>query len=100
MKDFDIYFLCNYNVSMKTNIVTIGNSQGIRIPKILLEQSKLSGEVELEVKGESIVISPSRKPRQGWAEQFRKALEENPEEDEELFGEDVTNRFDEEEWEW
>jgi len=84
---------------MKTNIVTIGNSQGIRIPKILLEQSKLSGEVELEVKGESIIISPARKPREGWTEQIRKALAENPEK-EQLFGEDIQNRFDEEEWEW
>ena len=83
---------------MKTNIVTIGNSQGIRIPKILLEQSKLSGEVELEVKGESILISPARKPREGWAEQFKKALAE--EGDEEIFGENIQNRFDEEEWEW
>ena len=46
---------------MKTNIVSIGNSQGVRIPKILLEQSKLSGEVELEVCGESIIIKPARK---------------------------------------
>lgn len=83
---------------MRTNIVTIGNSQGIRIPKILLEQSKLSKEVELEVRGESIVISSARKPREGWVEQFKKALEENPEE--EIFGEDIVNRFDEEEWEW
>lgn len=84
---------------MKTNIVAIGNSQGVRIPKILLEQSKLSGEVELEVCGESIVIKPARKPREGWGEMFRKALAEDGE-DEEFFGEDVTNRFDEEEWEW
>lgn len=84
---------------MKTNIVTIGNSQGIRIPKILLEQSKLTKEVELEVRGESIVISPARKPREGWAEQFQQALNENAE-DEELFGENISNRFDEEEWEW
>ena len=34
---------------MKTNIVKIGNSQGIRIPKVLLEQSRLGTEVELEV---------------------------------------------------
>jgi antitoxin MazE len=84
---------------MKTSIVSIGNSQGIRIPKILLEQTKLSGEVELEVKGESILISPARKPREGWAEQFKKALAENNEK-EEVFGEDIQNRFDEEEWEW
>lgn len=48
---------------MKTNIVTIGNSQGFRIPKILLEQSKLSGDFELQVRSESIVILPIRKPR-------------------------------------
>jgi len=83
---------------MKTSIVTIGNSQGIRIPKILLEQSKLSGEVELEVKGESIVILPARKPRQNWDEEFQKVLAEDGEE--EILGGDVKNNFDEEEWEW
>ncbi len=83
---------------MKTNIVTIGNSQGIRIPKILLEQSKLRGEVELEVKGDSIVILPARKPRENWDEEFQKALAETG--DDEIFGGDVQNDFDEEEWEW
>jgi antitoxin MazE len=82
---------------MKTNIVTIGNSQGIRIPKVLLEQSKLSGEVELEVRGESIVILPSKKPRENWDEAFKQAKESG---DEEIFGEDIQNEFDEEEWEW
>lgn len=81
---------------MKTNIVTIGNSKGVRIPKILLEQSKLSGEVELEVRGESIIISPSKKSREGWDEAFQKA---KPDEDE-IIGGDVQNDFDEEEWEW
>ncbi len=84
---------------MKTNIVTIGNSQGIRIPKILLEQSKLTREVELEVCGESIIIKSARKPREGWEEQFRKALTEEGA-DEELIGSDNINKFDEEEWEW
>jgi antitoxin MazE len=81
---------------MKTQIVTIGNSQGVRIPKILLEQSKLSGEVELEVRGESIVILPVRKPRENWDEAF----EEADDSDEEIIGGDVRNDFDEEEWEW
>ena len=65
----------------------------------MLEQSKLTKEVELEVRGESIVISPARKPREGWAEQIKQALIDNPE-NEELFGEDIVNSFDEEEWEW
>ncbi|CAN5665925.1 hypothetical protein BH24ACI1_BH24ACI1_14360 [soil metagenome] len=97
-KIVDKIFWCNYIVVMKTSIVTIGNSQGIRIPKILLEQSKLSGEVELEVKGESIVILPARKPRQNWDEEFQTALAEDGEE--EILGGDVQNNFDEEDWEW
>ena len=97
-KFIDKIFWCNYIVVMKTSIVTIGNSQGIRIPKILLEQSKLSGEVELKVKGESIIILPAKKPRQNWDEEFQKALAEAGEE--ELLGGDVQNNFDEEEWEW
>jgi antitoxin MazE len=81
---------------MKTQIVTIGNSKGVRIPKILLEQSKLSGDVELEVRGESIVILPCKKPRENWDEAFKKANAS----DEEIIGGDVQNDFDEEEWEW
>jgi antitoxin MazE len=82
---------------MKTQIVTIGNSQGVRIPKILLEQSKLSGEVELEVRGESIVILPVRKPRENWDEAFEEVADDS---DEEIIGGNVQNDFDEEEWEW
>ena len=74
---------------MKTNIVTIGNSQGIRIPKILLEQSKLSGEVELEVKGDSIVILPARRPRENWDEAFKQAADDA----DELIGGDARKQF-------
>ena len=56
---------------MKANIIRIGNSQGVRIPKILLEQSRLGAEVELEVEGEKIVIRPAARPRQDWGEKFR-----------------------------
>lgn len=42
---------------MLTNIISIGNSKGIRIPKILLEESGLNSRVELKVKkGEIRVI--------------------------------------------
>jgi len=49
---------------MKTSIVKIGNSQGIRIPKSVLSQTILSGEVELEVRDDSIVIKPSLDARE------------------------------------
>ena len=43
---------------MKTKIVKIGNSQGVRIPKLLLEESGLKGAVELKVKKDEIRIVP------------------------------------------
>lgn len=43
---------------MKTSIVTIGNSKGVRIPKPLLEESGLSGDVELKaVKGKISIVA-------------------------------------------
>jgi antitoxin MazE len=56
---------------MKTRIVRIGNSQGVRIPKLLLERSKLAKEVELVAHDNQIFIRSVRKPRQGWAKEFR-----------------------------
>jgi antitoxin MazE len=55
-----------------TRIVRIGNSQGIRIPKLLIEQTGLSGEVEISVAENSLIIRPATKPRAGWAEAFQK----------------------------
>lgn len=52
--------ISNYNViTMKASIIKIGNSKGIRIPKVLLEESGLGDKVELTVKNKKIVISPS-----------------------------------------
>ena len=58
---------------MKTRIVRIGNSRGIRIPKPLIEQTGLGDEVEIVVWGNALVISPATRPRAGWAEAFRLA---------------------------
>lgn len=43
---------------MRSSIITIGNSKGIRIPKPLLEESGLAGEVELKVVKGGIKITP------------------------------------------
>ncbi len=56
---------------MKTRIVRIGNSQGVRIPKPLIEQAGLSGEVEITVQEGSLVIRSVARPRAGWVEAFR-----------------------------
>lgn len=56
---------------MRTRIIPIGNSQGVRIPKLLLKQTGLSGEVEIRAVGGALVIRPAKKPRDGWEEALR-----------------------------
>ncbi len=57
---------------MKASIVPIGNSKGIRIPKAILEQCQIEKEVELEVKGDKIIIAPvASEPRKGWERAFK-----------------------------
>jgi antitoxin MazE len=87
---------------MKLAIVRIGNSKGIRLPKAVLSQVGFTDAVELEVRGEEIVLKrPKRKPREGWDEQFKAAIEKSgPPEDEELLLGDFPNEFDETEWTW
>ncbi|WP_343424800.1 AbrB/MazE/SpoVT family DNA-binding domain-containing protein [Candidatus Amarolinea dominans] len=50
-------------VAIQTRIVRIGNSQGIRIPKPLLEQAGIGDSVELEVHDGQISIRPARRVR-------------------------------------
>ena len=45
---------------MLTNIISIGNSKGIRIPKVLLEMSGLAGKVELKVRKGEIRVIPAK----------------------------------------
>jgi len=56
---------------LKTRIIRIGNSQGIRIPKALMQQLGLADEVELEAQNGQLVIRPLRTARQGWDAQFQ-----------------------------
>jgi antitoxin MazE len=84
---------------MRTRIVKLGNSQGIRIPKTILEQSGLNGEVDLEVQGSRIIIKTPENARQGWEQAFREMAGCG---DDALLDEDLTGRtpWDENEWRW
>jgi antitoxin MazE len=84
---------------MKTRIVRIGNSHGIRIPKPLLEQTGLRGEVEISIQDDSLVIRPARRPRADWAAAFQEMARRG---DDTLL-DDVApslSGWDEGEWEW
>jgi antitoxin MazE len=83
---------------IKTKIVRIGNSQGIRIPKMFLEQSHLKDEVELELLDNQIVIRSTSIPRHNWDIAFREMAKHG---DDKLLDQDlVSTRWDENEWQW
>ena len=82
--------------SVKARIVAIGNSQGVRIPKPLLEHAGLGGEVELHAENGRIVIAAARRARAGWAEA---AAQLHARGDDGLIGTPAP-AFDAEEWEW
>jgi antitoxin MazE len=68
--------LCQHEASMKTRIRRMGNSQGVLIPKPLLAQAGLEGEVEMTLEEGAIVLrKPVASPREGWAEASRKLAE-------------------------
>jgi antitoxin MazE len=57
---------------MLTTIRRLGNSQGILIPKPLLQQVGLEDQAELRVEGDALVLSrPKAAPRTGWAQQCK-----------------------------
>jgi antitoxin MazE len=84
--------------SVKGRIIKVGNSQGIRIPKLLLEQSGISENVEIEVRDNQIVITAASRARTGWAEAFAQ-MSSNEDEDI-LLDNSIATAWDEEEWEW
>jgi antitoxin MazE len=79
---------------LKVDIIPIGNSKGIRIPKVLLEECGFGESVQIKVAKNQLVLIPVPKRRQGWDEAF-KAMADNK--DDKLIHTPPT-AFDEDEW--
>jgi antitoxin MazE len=84
-------------MATKTRIVRIGNSQGIRVPKALLDQAQLPEEVELHAQPGRLVVRGVRRPRTGWAEAARMMRERGHDR---LLDEPTKTKFDQKEWTW
>jgi len=84
---------------MRSRIVKIGNSQGIRIPKPLLEQTGIMDDVELEVDQNKIIIRPVSNPRAGWDDAFKAMAGRG---DDRIIdeAENISHSWDEDEWQW
>ena len=84
-------------MTTKTRIVQIGNSRGIRVPKVLLDQADLPDEVELRAEPGRLVVSAAARPRAGWAAKARSMRQRG---DDVLLDEVTPTRFDATEWQW
>jgi antitoxin MazE len=84
---------------MKTNLVRIGNSRGIRIPKPVIEQCGLEGEVEMVVNNNELVIRAPSSVREGWNTAFARMNDDGDDNLLDCVAEPSTT-WDEEEWEW
>lgn len=82
---------------MKAQIIQIGNSQGIRIPKMMLEETRLSGEVELEVHSDGLLIRSVQKPRGTWDAAFKALADAD---DDQPLQSAPGGRFESGEWKW
>ncbi|MDJ0682713.1 MAG: AbrB/MazE/SpoVT family DNA-binding domain-containing protein [Xenococcaceae cyanobacterium MO_167.B52] len=82
---------------MKTKIITIGNSQGIRIPKAIIEQCGFDNSVEMEVIDGNLVLTPIKNIREGWEESFKEMAANG---DDELLIDDAISTLEDEDWKW
>ena len=82
---------------MKTRLVRIGNSRGVRLPKAIIAQAGLTEEVELEVRDGAVIIARTISARSGWAEAARQMRQCN---EDRLLDTPTSTSFDEKEWEW
>ncbi|MGD9563996.1 MAG: AbrB/MazE/SpoVT family DNA-binding domain-containing protein [Pyrinomonadaceae bacterium] len=83
---------------MKAQIIQIGNSQGIRIPKMMLEETRLSGEVEMVVHPDGLLIRSVNRPRGTWDAEFEAIADLD--DDQPLHPGPGGGKFDSKEWKW
>lgn len=83
---------------MRARIIKIGNSQGFRIPKPILEQTGIMDVVEIEVEKNKIIIRPVKDVREGWDVAFKIMGEKG--DDEMIIDENISHSWDEEKWQW
>lgn len=83
---------------MKTKLVPIGNSRGVRLPASVIRSCGFGDELEMRVEGGVVMLVPARGQREGWDEAFKAMAESG--DDRALLDENAGTSFDEEEWTW
>jgi len=80
---------------MRTNLIKIGNSKGVRITSNIIKECELGNEIEIKVLDKKVIIEAIREPRSDWNSSFEK-MHKNKED---LLINESSNDFDKD-WEW
>jgi antitoxin MazE len=82
---------------VKSKLVQIGNSRGVRLPKPIIEQANLGEVIDIQVREGVILISSPRPTRKGWAEAARLGHQRR---EDGLLDQPMDTQFDQDEWKW
>ncbi|MCY7350149.1 MAG: AbrB/MazE/SpoVT family DNA-binding domain-containing protein [Cytophagaceae bacterium] len=78
----------------------IGNSQGILLPRTILQQAGIEGTVDIEIADGALILRAVKKhPRDGWETAFDAAINAGDQPESDLF-DGTKNHFDQTEWTW
>ena len=83
---------------MKTNLIMIGNSRGIRLPSSVIKECGFGEQIELRVHDGTVELTPTRRTRDGWDDAFGKMSAAR--DDSALFPDTMGHDRDDEEWVW
>lgn len=84
--------------TIRTRLVKIGNSQGVRIPKVVLEQVHLTDTIMLEVQDDHLIIRAVSTPRTNWRSAFQQMAAHGA--DRLLDPAYLPTSWEEQQWEW
>ena len=78
----------------------IGNSQGILLPRTVLQQAGIQDNVDIEITDGALILRAVKKhPRDGWEAAFDTSINDGQQPEGDLF-EGTANQFDQTDWTW
>ena len=83
---------------MKTSLVSIGNSKGVRIPASVIKECGFGDELEMRVESGVVILAPAKGAREGWDTAFREMAPAG--DDAPMIPDTLANDFDAEDWTW
>ena len=82
---------------IKTRLIRIGNSGGLRLPDVVIKELDLTEDVQIEVADGQFIVRSAARSRAGWESAFQAFAEPG---DDDLLDPVTPTTWDATEWEW